>query len=573
MKLKTRLILLVLLVSWVPLGLVSGLLSWRAETKFEENYQEQQEVLLNAVSSEISRSVTRIDQALSGAAQGVFFREELLQHLERGRFYGDSERERKVLMEARRLTNDADLQTLRLVDVSNSGRLIAVGHSGPDDGADSGLVAWALGEPGRAQFLRDRIEREGRVESVWTLQVVRMLGDRVALIGGRILSPDWLEALHRASMYGSEAALEDLKGERVVATFDAEPSGETHDHHSQALSGGVGGADIGMLRLYVDRAPLLEAAQARWYTALVVALISASLALLVAWWTSRRLTRPLERLVLAAGSIATGARDAHLPEVSGNDEVAELTEAFNMMIEDLSESENLLRDAERVAAWRDIAQGIAHELLNPLSPVKMSIETLQKVHERRHPDFEEIFEESTQTILEEVERMRRIVTEFRNFARLPQPKLEEVELAGILRSVVQLHRDLVPGVELRWEGAQEVPLLADAHQMTAVATNLVKNALEAHGPEPEVGAFVKVTLAAPDARGVRWSVSDNGCGMSDEVKAKLFTPYYTNKERGTGLGLAITQRHIIEHGGRIHVRTQRGKGTSFEVHLPPRLLI
>ena len=223
-----------------------------------------------------------------------------------------------------------------------------------------------------------------------------------------------------------------------------------------------------------------EAAQERWVSAGAVALLSAILALFVGWWTSRRLARPLERLVSAAGAIAEGARDERLPVVSGGDEVAELTLAFNQMVEELSESEKLLRDAERVAAWREIAQGIAHELLNPLSPVKMSIETLQKVHERRHPDFEEVFDESTGTILEEVERMRRIITEFRDFARLPAPRRQQIDLSSLLKAVVTLHRDVVSEIEVRWDGVEDVAVFADADQMTAVATNLVKNALEAH---------------------------------------------------------------------------------------------
>ena len=460
-----------------------------------------------------------------------------------------------------------DLQTLRLIDLE-SGRLIAHGHDGPEDNAEPEVVAWARTRPGTAMLRKDEVLRAGVLQSVWTLQVLRLVNAKVALVGGRILSPEWLEALHKDSREGTFAALEDRGGALVVATFEGEPSNTTHDRLAAPLRGMRDGDELGTLRLYIDRGPLLEAAQERWTTAGAVALLSAILALFVGWWTSRRLTRPLERLVSAAGAIAEGTRDERLPTVKGGGEVAELTLAFNRMTEELSESERLLRDAERVAAWREIAQGIAHELLNPLSPVKMSIETLQKVHERKHPDFEEVFEESTGTILEEVERMRRIVTEFRDFARLPAPQLRPTDLSSLLRSVVVLHRDLSSGVEVRWEGPEEVVLMADADQMTAVATNLVKNAIEAHGASPKPGACVIVRLAAPTQHALTWSVSDNGPGMKAEVQDKLFTPYFTTKRTGTGLGLAITQRHIVEHGGRIRVASELGRGTRFEVLLP-----
>ena len=227
MRLKTRLILVVLLVSWIPLAVVSGLLSWRTDSRFHEEHRAQQEELLRAVSAEIGRTVERIDKVLAGVADGETLREELIQPLERGVFYGEPERERRVLQEVRALINDADLQTLRLVDLEEGGRLIALGHDGPDDSPEPEVVRWARQKPGSAKLRREEILRDGRVEGVWTLQVLRLVGERVALVGGRILSSSWLEALHRRAGEGNEAALEDAEGARVVSTFEQEPSEST----------------------------------------------------------------------------------------------------------------------------------------------------------------------------------------------------------------------------------------------------------------------------------------------------------------------------------------------------------
>jgi two-component system, NtrC family, nitrogen regulation sensor histidine kinase NtrY len=571
MKLNTRLILVVLVVSWVPLGVVTGVLSVRTESNYQASHEAQRAAAVRAVGGELSRTIDRIDAALANVARSSFLDISLLQPLEHGAFYSDSKRQRAVMLEAKRLVSAADVETLHLFDLEEGGRGIALGHRTGIQAADPTIVSWARGRPGTAKLRRDTIDGEaGAVEDVWTLQVVRVIGDRVAIVGGRVLSVDWLKGLLTIYAGGTFAALEDPGGAVLEATYDvdAPPSADDFDLVLRPVRGGAARGEIGTLRLYIDRGPLAKAVRELWVTAGGVALLSALLALCVGWWTSRRLARPLERLAAAAGAIASGARDERVPEVSGRDEVATLTNAFNQMTEELSESEDRLRHAERIAAWQQIAQRIAHEIKNPLFPIQMSIETLQKVHERKHPDFEEVFEESTRTILEEVERMGRIVTEFRDFARLPVPHLEVVDLASILKSVVVLHQGVTPDVEVQWDGPEELLVTVDADQMTAVATNLVKNAIEAHGLQPASGARVLVRLRDSEGGGVAWSVEDNGSGMPDEVRAKLFTPYFTTKSSGTGLGLAITHRIVIEHQGRINAVSEVGKGTQFMVQLP-----
>lgn len=571
MKLKTRLILVVLAVSWIPLGVVTGVLSVRTEAMYMEAHDAQRDAAVRAVGGELSRTIDRIDAALANVANSRFLTNSVLQPLEHSRFYSDSQVQRDVGVEAKRLVSAADVETLHLYDLEEGGRGLALGHRTGTQAPDPTVVTWARRRPGTAQLRRDTIDGAGgTVEDVWTLQVVRVLGDRVAIVGGRVLSADWLKGLLTTYAGGTFAALEDPGGTILAATYDTAtpPSEARHELVRRPVRGGASRGEIGTLRLYIDREPLVRAVREVWAMAGAVALLSALLALFVGWWTSRRLARPLERLASAAGAIASGARDERVPEVSGRDEVAMLTEAFNQMTADLSESEDRLRHAERIAAWQEIARRIAHEIKNPLFPIQMSIETLQKVHERRHPDFEEVFEESTRTILEEVERMGRIVTEFRDFARLPVPQLARTDLSSLLRSVVVLHQGVAPGIDVSWDGPEETWVNIDADQITAVATNLVKNAIEAHGLQPSEDAHVLVRLSAPQGQGVVWTVEDNGAGMPDDVRAKLFTPYFTTKSSGTGLGLAISHRIVVEHEGRIGVSSEVGQGTMFEVQLP-----
>jgi nitrogen fixation/metabolism regulation signal transduction histidine kinase len=252
--------------------------------------------------------------------------------------------------------------------------------------------------------------------------------------------------------------------------------------------------------------------------------------------------------------------------VRSRDEVGELVAAFNRMTTQLRESQDRLAAAERVAAWQAIAQRIAHEIKNPLSPIQTSIETLRKVHAKRHPSFEEVFEEATVTILDEVARLKRIVTEFSDFARLPKPRLAPCDLVELTRAIVGLHAtEQVPVTLVVDQGVRDV--LADREQLAQVLVNLIKNACEAltGAPAPRVS----VTLRAA-AEHVELQVADNGPGIAAAALPRIFTPYFTTKAAsgGTGLGLAIAHRIVTEHGGAIEARNVDSGGAIFSVRLP-----
>ncbi|MCB9728499.1 MAG: HAMP domain-containing protein [Deltaproteobacteria bacterium] len=574
MRLQTRLTLAMLALAWLPLGLSVWVLTLRTEAAFQRSFEERRGAIGAAVREGLAQAGRDLDVALQRVAQDSVLREVLLEPLGRDRFYGVQERERAAMVEAGRLMTSAAIDTLRLVDRREGGRVLAMGHRRGLAEAEPEALA-LLGERASEPVIRrERVEDEasGAARDVWTLQVARAADDRVALIGGRRLDAGLLaEILAGAAGAGTggvEVAVVGSDGHPIAATFAGEAPSAGWDVGVRPLAGAGGEGAQAELRVYVSRAGVDAVVAGVWAAAAALAGVGALLALLMGLWISRRISRPLEVLAAAADRVAGGERQVEVPDPGGRDEVASLSRAFNRMTHDLADSEERLRQSERVAAWQEIARRIAHEIKNPLFPIQMSIETLQKVWKRRHPDFEEIFEESTTTILEEVARMSRIVTEFRDFARLPAPSPERVDVGELLRQVAGLHRDVDEAVTVRVEPGAAVAASVDADQVRQAMTNLVKNAVEAHqGAGPAPGAEVVLSARVHDGE-LQLRCDDNGPGIPPEVRERLFTPYFTTKSQGTGLGLAIVHRIVSEHRGRVRVRGLPGGGTRFELALP-----
>ncbi len=244
--------------------------------------------------------------------------------------------------------------------------------------------------------------------------------------------------------------------------------------------------------------------------------------------------------------------------------------AFNDMTKELSRARARAVKAERIAAWRDIARRIAHEIKNPLTPIKMSIETMRKTFSRQHPDFPEIFDESTKTVLEEVERMEKIVTEFSRFARLPRPNASRINPLEPAVHVVSMHEvqnvaatnpdtprsaRVKLEVDPAFEASREPRLIrADREQITQVLMNLVQNAIDAAvSKRGQEGANVLVRALPGDRGSAVIEVHDDGPGIPEDERPRIFEPYYTTKAHGTGLGLPICDRIVSDHGGTLVV--------------------
>jgi two-component system nitrogen regulation sensor histidine kinase NtrY len=295
------------------------------------------------------------------------------------------------------------------------------------------------------------------------------------------------------------------------------------------------------------------------------------LAILLSSWAAARVTRPVEQLAHAAQEVATGNWNARV-DVSGEDELAQLAASFNRMTAELLGQQERLVQAERVAAWRELARRLAHELKNPLFPLQLTVENLVRARQQNPEQFEEVFRESSRTLLAEIANLKGIIGRFSEFSKMPQPQLQRVQVNEVIRGVMQLFQAQLdaPGrakisCDLQLDSRLGL-VAADAELLHRAISNLVLNAMDAM---PQGGTL---TLRTREDDGkVILEVADTGSGLTPEECERIFTPYYTSKQHGTGLGLAIVQSVVSDHGGRIRVQSGLGKGTTFVIELPREL--
>ena len=301
-------------------------------------------------------------------------------------------------------------------------------------------------------------------------------------------------------------------------------------------------------------------------TILIACLASVVGAMLLAALLARSLSQPLAQLETEARKVASG--EAKPLDVRGSGEVTELARAFNSMLDDLGATRRRLAATNRVAAWREVARRVAHEVKNPLAPIRAAVETLRRLRARQDPAFDDYFDEATRTVLDEVHRISSIVTEFTRFARLPPPKPVDVDLVELARTVVKLHEAHAEGLRLKVDTrGTTTHVSADRDQIVQVLTNLVQNAIDALAAKGR--GEVRVVVDGTQRDRVAISVVDDGPGIAPEMAARLFEPYATSKAHGTGLGLAIAQRIAIEHNGELAFVTAPGvTGAEFRLTLP-----
>jgi two-component system nitrogen regulation sensor histidine kinase NtrY len=230
--------------------------------------------------------------------------------------------------------------------------------------------------------------------------------------------------------------------------------------------------------------------------------------------------------------------------------------------------------AQRVATWRDVARRLAHEIKNPLTPIQLCAERLRRNLSTASPSTRELVNECTSTIVGEVEALKGLVDEFSHFARLPSPKAMPTDLNALLAETLTLYNGLFDGMTVESTYDPRLPAVQlDPDQIQRVVVNLVDNAAAALGGARGEGATpggiigVDTSFDAPNHI-VRVTISDNGPGIAEVDRDKLFLPYFSTKGRGGGLGLAIVRRIVVEHGGSIEVSENHPRGTRFSIELP-----
>ena len=287
---------------------------------------------------------------------------------------------------------------------------------------------------------------------------------------------------------------------------------------------------------------------------------------IVSYVIGLQMTKPINQLAAGAAEIASGNLEQQVA-IQSRDEIGRLAGAFNQMALALKASLERRLAAERFAAWGDVARRVAHEIKNPLFPIRLSIENLQRAYQGKNNQskvFEGIFVQCTDTVIEEVDRLERMVDEFHQFARMPHPERRLSDLNQIVQNVMNLYAESVENIQMKDNLDSNLsPLSLDSEQITQALGNLIKNAIEAM---PD-GGTLNVSTQLVNERKIRIQVQDTGTGMSPETLAQIFAPYYTTKDAGTGLGMAIVQRIITDHDGEIFVESEEGVGTTVWIEL------
>jgi two-component system nitrogen regulation sensor histidine kinase NtrY len=343
-------------------------------------------------------------------------------------------------------------------------------------------------------------------------------------------------------------------------------------NQSSASQNGANQQLMGVLLVGSSRRPLIELERQVVSTAMLVGGAGILVAVLASLWFAARVTRPVVSLAAAARRVAAGDLGTKV-EVESSDELGELAASFNRMTEDLVQQKDRTLQVERVAAWRELARRLAHELKNPLFPLQVTVENLMRAKQKSPAMFEEVFHEGTATLLAEINNLKTIIGRFSEFSRMPQPQRRPTQVNDVVHSVLrvfhaQLHNNELENnhkdkIAVRTELADALPEISvDPDLLHRALQNLVLNAIDAM---PQGGELTIRTAILRDR--IEISVSDTGSGLTQEECGRLFTPYYTTKQHGTGLGLAIVQSVVSDHGGKIAVESTKEKGTTFRIEL------
>ncbi|MGB2867839.1 MAG: ATP-binding protein [Bacteroidota bacterium] len=283
---------------------------------------------------------------------------------------------------------------------------------------------------------------------------------------------------------------------------------------------------------------------------------------IVGGFIANRFSRPLRELTSATKSVALGNLDTRLSPRS-SDEIGELMESFNRMTADLKRSRQELARVERELAWKEMAKQVAHEIKNPLTPMKLAMQHVRQAFKDRTKDREKILQTVTQMVIDQIDVLSRIATEFSNFARMPERRFERFDVQELLRESIALFKE-VRKIEFRSKIPDtRILLVADRDELRRVFINIIRNSVQAM----EKGGTITIDSRLADRRCVI-RISDTGSGIPGSIQRRVFEPNFSTKTDGSGLGLAISQKIIEELGGSISLESEVNKGTTIEISLP-----
>jgi len=600
LALKTKLLLLVTLSITASVGAVA----WLIETRAHEAFRQVEEDRTSTLVSQFRREFEHEGDEITRGVESIAASDQMLRttsELSNGAEYANYVNEAASYAAAQRL----DFLDL----IAPDGAIISSAHWPARFGYKQ---RWFLDRPGPGSptsaaaarggveaplpehaFLKHVETPQGSVLAMLCLRPVRAHGLNFYLIGGRkldailqVLSPP--QGLHVSIFSSPEqgagevlgSAKEDVSSPTISALIQKVLADRKEASSTVDLGPGLTQEEILHaipLPGYSDRVPAvllvgnsleqeLQLEKHIRNISLIIAGVAVFIGVIVSGAVTARVSRPIRKLAEAATEIGQGNWDVRV-ETSGKDEIGKLALAFNQMTEQLVGQRERLVQSERVAAWRELARRLAHELKNPLFPLQITVENLLRARENTPDQFDEVFRESTSTLLAEIANLKTIIGRFSDFSKMPAPQIQAVDLNEMVRSVTQLfqgqfNRD--PGkIRTELQLSEVPPVSGDPVLLRRVVENLVLNAIDAM---PKGGTLTFHTEM--NDKFAVFELSDTGAGLTPEECDRLFTPYYTTKQHGTGLGLAIVQSVVSDHHGRISVSSQKDHGTTFRVELP-----
>ena len=583
MSLRRKLLLSFSLAVFFSIGAVTGFVLSATRKSFDQSNDEQTAALVAQFRREFDRRGEDIARRVEAAGAS-----EIATRIALTAGHGTPDFSLFV-HDARTLADNQQLDFLEIVD--SQGTILSSAQAPARFGyKDPSLPSKSDSEP----FLRQEDLPEGSALALEVVGTINASEKQLMIIGGQRLDAAFLASLDapagtKATLYQNSGASFSpgllLRGPSISA-----PSSELAglietvrmSHHDasasiQAAHGqpelwhaiplpGADGSIPAILLVGSSRQHYFELRRHITSVAVVAGSAGIFLAILLSTVIAARITKPIEQLQSAAQQVASGNWHTQVA-VTSSDELGTLAESFNQMTSELLSQRDRLIQAERVAAWRELARRLAHELKNPLFPLQLTVENLLRAKQRSPQDFEEVFAESSATLLAEISNLKNIISRFGEFSKMPQPHFQPVDVNELVTNAARLFQaqfSATNGIHCKMNlDGNAGHIEADHELLHRALSNLILNAIDAM---PSGGTLKLTTHRHGD--GARIEVCDTGKGITHEECDRLFTPYYTSKTQGTGLGLAIVQSIVSDHQGKISVRSEPGEGSTFTIDLP-----
>ena len=379
--------------------------------------------------------------------------------------------------------------------------------------------------------------------------------------------PELYESSLLSSTLNSTAVREVIYGKRSFFTEPVSIGSQVYNAGYQPVTSADGATLLAVLSLAtMDEAPRIEAEIARTTTFIYGIFAALGLILLgIGALFAARVAQPILELIRATERVAKGTLTTRVP-VTREDEIGDLMTAFNTMTHELERSREIVAQTERELAWKEMARQVAHEIKNPLTPMKLSVQHLEHAHEAKDPNFNPIFRRVIRTLREQIDVLTRIATEFAHFGAMPRRRWGAVDIRKVADSAVALFDAERSRIRFIIDVPKDLPRVhSDEEELRRAFVNLLRNATQAIE-----GWGVIVISARTDQGMVNIRVRDTGYGMSEETLKRVFDPNFSTKTSGMGLGLAIVKKTITDMSGTIRVDSTPGRGTTFFIELPAR---